>query len=80
MKVLDHRNIPDDRLATTDEKGRRVFVFPAVVNGVFRRYRTVVQFVLIAILLALPWFKVNGSQAVLLDIVNRKFRSYVLGT
>lgn len=78
MKVLDHRNIPDDRLATTDDKGRRVFVFPAVVNGVFRKYRTIVQFVLITILLVLPWFKVNGSQAVLLDIVNRKFAFFGL--
>lgn len=78
MKVLDHRKIPDDRLATTDEMGRRVFVFPAVVNGAFRKYRSIVQFVLIAVLLLLPWIKINGSQAVLLDVVNRKFAFFGL--
>lgn len=78
MKVLDKRKLPEDRLATTDEKGSRVYVFPASVKGLYRTLRTSVQAVLIVILLLLPWIKVGGHQALLLDIVERKFSVFGL--
>lgn len=78
MKVFDQRSVPEERLATTDESGKRVFIFPADVKGVFRRYRTITQTILIVILLILPWIKIGGEQAVLLNILERKFSIFGL--
>jgi cytochrome c oxidase accessory protein FixG len=78
MKVLDERELPEERLATLDESGKRVYVFPARVRGVFSRYRTVVDIILVLFFLLLPWLKVNGHQALLLDLVQRKFAIFGL--
>lgn len=78
MKVLDKRKLPEDRLATTDEKGSRVYVFPASVKGLYRTLRNSVQAVLIIILLVLPWVKIGGHQALLFDIVERRFSVFGL--
>ena len=78
MKVLNQRNLPQERLATTDEKGRRVYIFPARVSGVFRNLRTLTQIFLILILLVLPWIKINGNQAVLFDVFDKKFAFFGL--
>lgn len=67
-----------NRLATTDAHGRRVFLFPADVAGRFRRYRTRVQFALIVFFLALPWMTVGGRQALLFDVVQRRFEIFGL--
>ncbi len=62
-----------DRLTTSDEKGRRLYVYPADVRGVFTRWRQIVYFVLILLFLALPWLKISGEPSILLDILHRKF-------
>ena len=78
MKVLDQRELPDERIATLDETGERVYIFPARVRGVFSRYRTVVDIILVLLFLLLPWVKVNGHQALLMDLVQRKFAIFGL--
>lgn len=78
MKVLDERELPEERLATLDETGKRVYIFPARVRGIFSRYRTVVDVVLVLFFLLLPWVKINGHQALLLDFVERKFAIFGL--
>ncbi len=78
MKVLDQRNLPEDRPSTMDESGRRVFVFPAAVSGFWRHARTVVEIFLIIFFLVLPWIKIGGHQALLLDIGNRRFSTFGL--
>lgn len=67
-----------DRLATTDESGRRVYLFPADVRGRFRRWRNYVQFALIVFFLVLPWIRIDGRQALLFDISNRHFEIFGL--
>ncbi len=78
MKVLDQRELPEERIATLDETGKRVYIFPARVSGVFSRYRTVVDVILVLVFLLLPWVKINGHQALLLDFVGRKFAIFGL--
>jgi len=78
MKVLDQRHLPEERLTTMDESGKRIYIFPAQVKGIFRRYRTIVDIVLVLLFLLLPWVKINGHQAVLLDIVQRRFAIFGL--
>lgn len=67
-----------DRLTTTDEKGRRIFVFPADVRGKFRQWRNISQAILIVIFLILPWIEIQGRQALLLDVIHRRFEIFGL--
>lgn len=67
-----------DRLGTTDQEGRRVFLHPADVAGFFRRWRTWTQAVLILVFLTLPWIQINGRQAVLLNLADRHFEIFGL--
>ncbi len=66
-------SLGDERLGTTDESGGRLFLHPAEVKGIFRRYRTVVHILLLCVFLAVPWVHWNGLQLILLDIPNRTF-------
>jgi cytochrome c oxidase accessory protein FixG len=67
-----------DRLATTDETGKRVYLYPADVRGFFRRWKSRVQLVLIVFFLVLPWIQIDGRQALLLDISRRHFEFFGL--
>lgn len=67
------RELPVDRLATTDRLGNRIYLYVADVRGRFRRARTSVFAFLILIFLCLPWLRIGGHQAVLLDIPHRRF-------
>ncbi|MFI5323227.1 MAG: cytochrome c oxidase accessory protein CcoG [Thermodesulfobacteriota bacterium] len=78
MKVLDQRHLPDERPATMDEKGRRVFIFPSQVTGFWRNLRTIVEIFLVIFFLVLPWIKIGGHQAILLNIGERKFSIFGL--
>lgn len=75
---MSNLELHPDRLATTDEKGRRVYLYVADAVGFFRRRRTIVQFILMAIFLILPWIKIAGRQSILLDIGNRHFEIFGL--
>ena len=67
-----------NRLSTTDSEGRRLFIHTADVRGSFRTQRSRVQFVLILTFLLLPWLKINGQQALLLNITERDFEIFGL--
>ena len=78
MKVVDQRNLPQERPASMDETGKRVFIFPAQVEGIWRRRRTITEIFLVIFFLVLPWIKIGGHQALLLDIAERKFSVFGL--
>lgn len=69
-------SLGDERLSTTDDKGNRIFLYPAEVKGLFRKYRNIVQVGLILFFLVLPWLKWNGVQIFLFDIPNRTFHFF----
>jgi cytochrome c oxidase accessory protein FixG len=62
-----------ERLATTDEHGNRVYLFPEDVKGRWKDRRTLVYWGLILLYLVLPWFYINGKPALMIDIVHREF-------
>lgn len=66
-------DLPEDRLATTTEQGKRVYLYPAKVKGLFRTLRTYIYWILIFIFLTLPWIKFNKTPLFLFDIFHRKF-------
>jgi len=78
MDKPNSHELPTDRLATTDEQGRRVYLYPADVRGKYRSMRSWLSIGLLLIFLALPWLKIHGHPAVLLDIPHRRFALFGL--
>ncbi len=71
-----NKNIFDldpERLATTDENGHRVYLYPEEVNGKWQKRRSIVYWFLIGVYLVLPWINIKGKPALKLDIMNREF-------
>ena len=67
------KELPKERLATTDETGKRVYLYPASVKGYFKDRKRWAQGALLVLFLALPWIHVNGRQLLLLDVADREF-------
>ncbi len=62
-----------DRVATIDESGKRVWIFPKKPSGNLHRWRAVTAVILLAFLFIAPLIKVNGRQLILLNILKREF-------
>ena len=62
-----------DSLATVDEKGKRIWVYPKKPSGKFHNLRILVSIVLLSVLFGLPFIKVNGDPLMLIDVFDRKF-------
>ena len=60
-------------IATVDERGKRIWVYPKKPSGHFHNLRIIVSIVLLAILFGLPFIKVNGDPLMLIDVFERKF-------
>lgn len=74
---MEYEDLPETRLGTTDEKGRRIYVHPHDLKGKWKNRRKVIYWFLIAIYLILPWIYIQGKQIVLLDLPKREF--FILG-
>lgn len=48
------------------------------VRGFFRKYRTLTQWLLIATFIFLPWIKINGLPAILINLPDRRFTFFGL--
>ncbi len=62
-----------DKISTVDENGKRIWIFAKKPKGKFYNIRTVVSAVLLAILFAGPFLKINGEPFLLLNVLERKF-------
>lgn len=67
----------DERLATTDEHGRRIYIHPEDVTGFWKTRRQYFYSFLIILYLVLPWIYIGGRQIILLNIPKREF--YIFG-
>ena len=63
-------------LATLNADGSRRWLNPRLSAGRFLRRRRVVAWALIAVYAALPFVKINGGPALMLDIAGRKFHAF----
>jgi cytochrome c oxidase accessory protein FixG len=71
------KNAPNlDRMTTIREDGSRNFLRPADVSGKWTLLRRISAIFLIAIYVLLPWIKINGNPAVLMDIAARRFHFF----
>ncbi len=62
-----------ERVTTIGEGGRRFWLYPASFKGLWLKRRQWLAAFLIVLFFVLPWIKIDGHQAVLLNIVDRKF-------
>lgn len=62
-----------DSIATVDEKGKRIWVYPKKPGGNFHNLRIVVSIVLLSLLFGLPFIKVGGDPFILIDVFERNF-------
>ncbi len=60
------------------EDGFQLNQFPMVAHGFFRKYRDLSQWALIAVFIALPWIKINGLPAILINLPDRRFTFFGL--
>lgn len=65
-----------DTIGTIDEHGKRKFIFPKKPSGKFYDYRKYVSYVLLALLVANPFIKINGNQFMLFNVVERRFNIF----
>lgn len=62
-----------DALASVQDDGKRNWVYPKKVKGLFYKYRSYLSWVLLVILFAGPFIKVGGRPYMLFNIFERKF-------
>lgn len=71
--INDENNSFRDRLGTVDEEGKRIWVYPKKPSGKFYDLRKIISYLLLVILLASPFIKINGNQLFLFNVLERKF-------
>lgn len=62
-----------DKVATIDNEGKRVWVYPQKPKGRFHRYRIVVASVCLMLLFGMPFIRLHGEPFMLFNILERKF-------
>lgn len=66
-------DLDPERLATTDESGHRVYLYPEDVKGKWKTRKNVLSWFLIILYLVLPWIYIKGKPFLMIDIFNREF-------
>lgn len=68
---------PDEHvLSTLEHDGSRRWLYPKLSKGPYLLWRRVVAWVLIVIFSAIPFIKINGQPAMLLNILRREFHIF----
>ncbi|PZF71344.1 cytochrome c oxidase accessory protein CcoG [Taibaiella soli] len=62
-----------DKVATVDEKGKRIWVYPQKPQGKFYNARTWLSIVYFILFFTLPFIKVNGHPLFLINVIERRF-------
>ncbi len=71
--VLEDKETFRDQLSTVSKEGKRNWVYPKKPFGKFYNARTIVSFILLAVLFITPFIKVEGHPFMLFDVLNRNF-------
>ena len=62
-----------DSIATVDDKGKRVWIYPKKPKGRYYNARTYVSWALLLFLFGMPFVKYNGEPLLLFNVLERKF-------
>lgn len=73
-KISKNRfNLDPEKLATTDDQGNRVLLFPEDVKGPWKNRRHIVYWCLITLYLTLPWIYIKDKPALMINLIKREF-------
>ena len=72
-ELIETKDSFRDQLSTVNKEGKRNWIYPKKPSGRFYNARTIVSFILLVILVGMPFIKVNGHQFMLFDFLNRNF-------
>jgi len=72
IKMLESEDFRD-HIATVDEEGKRVWVYPKKIKGKYFNRRQIVGYGLLLFLILMPFIRYNGRPFFLLNILERKF-------
>lgn len=73
---MDNKEKFRDKIATADDQGKRLWVFPKKASGRFYEYRKYVSYILLVLLFAAPFVKINGNQFMMFNILERRFNIF----
>ncbi len=62
-----------DTIATVDEAGKRIWMYPKKPSGTYHNRRIIVTIALLGLFFSGPFIKINGHPLLLLNIFERKF-------
>jgi cytochrome c oxidase accessory protein FixG len=62
-----------DRVSNIDKGGKRIWIHPKKPKGKFHFWRLIVAYFLIAFFAVMPFIEINGHQALLFNVIERKF-------
>ena len=62
-----------DTIATVDAEGKRLWIYPKKPSGRLHQWRILVTVILLSLLFAGPFLKINGQPLLLLNFFERKF-------
>jgi len=62
-----------DHVATVDQRGHRIWIYPKKPHGTFTRARELVSVILLIFFFAAPFIKINSYPLLLFNITERKF-------
>lgn len=62
-----------DHIATVNEEGKRIWVYPKKPSGWFYNKRKLLSYFLLAFLFAAPHIKLHGEQLFMFNVIERKF-------
>lgn len=71
--IIEDTEAYRDTIATVDQDGKRIWIYPKKPKGRFYNARMLVSIAFLIIFLVMPFIKVNGEQFLLLNILERKF-------
>jgi cytochrome c oxidase accessory protein FixG len=71
--MSEHDEAFRDRIATVNEQGKRVWIFPKKPSGSFYNKRKIVSYLLLGFLFAGPHLRIEGEPFLMLNIIERKF-------
>ncbi len=74
--IKENKEIFRDTIGTIDDSGNRNFIYPKKPKGKLYNYRTYVSWVLLVIMIASPFIKINGNQFLLFNVLERKFHIF----
>jgi cytochrome c oxidase accessory protein FixG len=65
-----------DSIGTIGKEGKRAWVFPKKPSGNYYKYRKLVSYILLAILILSPFLKINGNQFLMFNVLERRFNVF----